>query len=248
MNELDLNFDFNLEDFSNIEIDISFGDNNQRYICPPKSRLKSIKYRNASKLSKDISLSQNERYYCIIDGTFIFGDFIEAFIVDRDLRVKELTISTLSLSQENIDSLANLLNGGYLDKLNLIVSDYFYSHERNNLIKYAYETLDINNKFQLAVCRSHTKITLFETHCDKKVVIYGSANLRSSDNIEQFSIEHNNELYDFNYTFHKNILDNFKTINKSLRGKKLWQKVEQNQVKEEEATQSLKEEIQIKDH
>ena len=77
--------------------------------------------------------------------------------------------------------------------------------------------------------------------------MYGSANLRSSDNIEQFSIEHNDELYDFNYTFHKNILENFKTINKSLRGKKLWQKVKQNQVKEEEATQSLKEETQDKE-
>ena len=76
--------------------------------------------------------------------------------------------------------------------------------------------------------------------------MYGSANLRSSDNIEQFSIEHNDELYDFNYTFHKNILENFKTINKSLRGKKLWQKVEQNQVGAAEVVLKQNQETQNK--
>lgn len=218
-NELDL-FDFDDSDFQEIDFDI---DHEKRFCTPKKTRSKNVNYKNARKLSKEIKLSENDRYYCIVDGSFIFGDFIEAFIVDRDLRVKEMTLSTLSMSQENIDSLANLLNGGFLDHLTIIISDYFYSHERNILIKYMIDKLDKNDRFQLAVCRTHTKITFFETYSGSKVIMYGSANLRSSDNLEQFSIEMNDELYDFNHFFHNKIVDKFKIINKSLKTKQIWQ-------------------------
>lgn len=221
----DFDVDINLGNFSDIEINIDFDiDKNERYCKPAMSRSKNVKYKNASQLSKSIEIKQKERYFCIIDGSFIFGDFIEAFIYDRAMQVKELTLSTLSMSQENIDSFYNLMSKGYIEKLNIIVSDFFYSHERHNLVKYMYERLDFDDKFQLSVCRTHTKICMFETEMNggRKYVIHGSANLRSSDNIEQFMIEENSELYDFNYTFHKKIIDNFATIKKSLRGEKLF--------------------------
>lgn len=221
----DFNIDINLDNFSDIEINIDFDiSTNERYCKPAMSRSKNVKYKNASQLSKAIEIKQNERYFCIIDGSFIFGDFIEAFIYDRAMQVKELTLSTLSMSQENIDSFYNLMSKGYIEKLNIIVSDFFYSHERHNLVKYMYDKLDIDNRFQLSVCRTHTKICMFETEMNggRKYVIHGSANLRSSDNIEQFMIEENSELYDFNYIFHKKIIDNFATIKKSLRGEKLF--------------------------
>ena len=220
-NELDINFNIDLGDFSDIEINLNI-DDTQRYCKPAMSRSKNVKFKNAKKLSKEILIGKNERYFCIIDGSFIFGDFIEAFLTDRNMKVKELTISTLSMSQENIESFRNLLTWGYIDKLNIIVSDFFYSHERNNLVKYMYERLDIDDKFQLSVCRTHTKICLIENYRDEKYIIHGSANLRSSDNIEQFMIEENKELYDFNFDFHKKIIDNFATVKKSLRGDKLF--------------------------
>jgi hypothetical protein len=217
----DFNIEIDLGNFSDIEINI---DTNQRYCKPSMSRSKNVKYKNAKTLAKEVKIKQNERYFCIIDGSFIFGDFIEAFIYERAMAVKELTLSTLSMSQENIDSFYNLINLGYIEKLNIIVSDFFYSHERNNLVKYMYEKLDIDDRFQLSVCRTHTKICMFETEMNggRKYIIHGSANLRSSDNIEQFMIEENSELYDFNYDFHKKIIDNFATVKKSLRGDKLF--------------------------
>ena len=219
----DFNIEIDLGNFSEIEINIDI-DTNQRYCKPAMSRSKNVKYKNAKELAKEIQIKQNERYFCIIDGSFIFGDFIEAFIYERAMKVKELTLSTLSMSQENIDSFYNLMQNGYIEKLNIIVSDFFYSHERHNLVKYMYDKLDINDRFQLSVCRTHTKICMFETEMNggRKYVIHGSANLRSSDNIEQFMIEENSELYDFNFDFHKKIIDNFATVKKSLRGDKLF--------------------------
>jgi len=223
MNELDLNFNVEIKDFQEIEINIDI-DTNQRYCKPAMTKSKNVKYKNAKQLSKEIQIKQNERYFCIIDGSFIFGDFIEAFIYERAMKVDVLTLSTLSMSQENIDSFYNLMKNGYIEKLNIIVSDFFYSHERHNLVKYMYDKLDFEDRFQLSVCRTHTKICMFESSMNggRKYVIHGSANLRSSDNIEQFMIEENKELYDFNFDFHKKIIDNFATIKKSLRGDKLF--------------------------
>ena len=133
-----------------------------------------------------------------------------------------MTISTLSLSQNNVDSLHNLLKYGYIDELNLIVSVYFYGNEIRALIPYIYRQLDIDNKFQLAVAGIHTKTCQFETLGGRKVIIHGSANLRSSGNIEQFTIEENPELYEFYDEAFSKVLDKYATIKKPVRHSQLW--------------------------
>lgn len=206
---------------------------NSRYFAPKKSKEineKFLKYRNAEQLANDINFNENNRFFVIIDGSFFFGDFIEAFIVKHNIHVKKMTISTLSMNKNNVDSLANLINGNYVDELNLILSDYFYSHEKHDLIPYIYETLDIDNKFQLSFAGTHCKICIFETVNKRKFVFHGSANLRSSSNIEQIMLEESEGLYNFMDEIQSNILEEYKTINKSLRGNKLWQIVNQEKV------------------
>jgi len=209
-------------------------DIDKRYIKPKK--IKPIKDRfivfsNAQKMAAELTTEKNVRYFCVVSGNFIFGDIIEAFIIKHKLKVKHLIISTLSMSENNIDSLGNLIEWKILKKLDLIVSDYFYSHEKYQLIPYIYTELDNKDcDFQLSVCRSHTKITLLETECGKYFVFHGSANLRSSDNIEQFCIEENEDLFYFNKQWHEVLINEYKTINKHnkvIGGKKLWQKVHQ---------------------
>lgn len=95
-----------------------------------------------------------------------------------------------------MDSLENLLKGGFVDNLHLMTSAYFYANERYQIVKYMYKTLDIENRFQLSVSRNHCKVILIETQ-NAKIIIHGSANLRSSDCFEQIEIEENIELYDF---------------------------------------------------
>ncbi|WP_286847065.1 hypothetical protein [Proteiniphilum sp. UBA5463] len=227
-----MEFDFNIE-INDFDLDIPMMDNGfkNRY---KKSKIArdlpahKIKYSNAQKLARDIKLDTGIRYDAIVAGNFIFGDFIEAFITHNNAKCTEMTISTLSLDQNNVDSLVNLMEGKFVDNLNMIVSDYFFAHERKSLIPYIYDKLDIDDRFQLASAGSHTKIVLFETAGKKKIVIHGSANLRSSSNIEQFTIEENPGLYDFHLCYHKEIIEKYKTINKefkrnkSLRGKQLW--------------------------
>ena len=85
-----------------------------------------------------------------------------------------------------------------------------------------YRKLDFGNKFQLSIASVHTKTAQFETLGGRKVVIHGSANLRSSGNIEQFTIEENPELYDFYDEHFTRIVDKYATIRKPIRGNSLW--------------------------
>ena len=241
MEDLDFDFDF----------DFDFGEeNNQRIFTPREYSYisdRGVKYRHAEKMAKEIGLiKKGERRFCIIDGSFIFGDFIEAWIVENRIKVKELTISTLSMSDENIDSLANLIHCDDVEELNLIVSDYFYSHERHNLIPYIYQELDIKNNFQLAVAGVHTKICLISDRNGNFWTIHGSANLRTSKNIEQFVIENDEDLFKFNHEWHHNIIEKYKTINKSIRYKKLWQTIKETQVQETNGMPSTMQEKQKK--
>lgn len=184
-----------------------------------------VKYSNAEKLATDIgTLPIGFRAFCILDGKFIFGDFIEALIVKNNWDVEDLTISTLSMSQENVDSLKNLLTGGFVRSLNMLVSHYYFATERHKggLIPYIYEQLDTGDAFQLGVASVHTKICMIRTACGKKVTIHGSANLRTSSNIEQIVVEHTPDLYDFSHGTHSAIIEKYRTINKPVRRNNCW--------------------------
>ena len=204
-------FDFNTDINANFET---------RIIKPPKTKElqeRYLQYDYAENLATDIDLKENMRYFAFINGSFYFGDFIEALIIKKNLKVKHLLISTLSLCENNIDSLETLLTKGYVDKIDLIVSDYFYSHERGNLIQYAYDRLDIENRFQLAVTRSHCKICTIETEKGNCIILHGSANLRSSGNIEQLIIEENKELHSFIIEHQNQIINKYHTIKPGIR-------------------------------
>lgn len=208
-------FDFDPEEDADVE---------NRYIKPKLVPMKheQIMYDNAVNFAKEIKIESGSRYDAIVSGSFIFGDFIEAFMVHNRCVAKKMVITTLSLSQENIDSLATLLVKGYIEQLDIIVSDYFYSHERHQLIPYMYHELDIDDKFQLSVGFVHTKTVHFETLGGKKIVIHGSANLRTSGNCEQFTIEENGELFDFYEERFRPIIDRYATIRKTASRKAQW--------------------------
>lgn len=225
---MDLNVELDLDAFEDVEIELD-SDFECRYIKPPKTHEieeNYLKYASAEKLAQQLDIHPGARYFVVLNGTFYFGDFIEALIVQKAYKVKKMTISTLSMCENNVDSLGNLLHCGFVDELNLIISDYFFSHERHNLVPYIYQELDVDNRFQLAVAGTHCKLCIFETHCGKHVVVHGSANLRSSGNIEQIVVEESKDLYDFNGEYQDRIIDKYKTINKAVRGTKLWQAVQ----------------------
>lgn len=218
LNDLDINLDF-FDNKSGRQL-------KSRYVKPKKYKAVAayrVKYEHAKEMAQEVSeqIMSGGKVYALLSGNFIFGDFIEAFAVENDLLIDDLTVSTLGYSKENVDSFLNLIKGDYVQSLNLIVSDYFFSHNRDN-VKYTYEQLDIDDKFQLAIAGVHTKVTLIRAG-DRKIVMTGSANLRSSRSVEEITIQTDDELYDFHKEWHNEILKHYSTINKSIRASNLWE-------------------------
>ena len=181
-----------------------------------------VLYQNAAKLAKDLKVGFGDRYNAIVSGDFVFGDFIGAYIWEHKIKVKKMLVSTLSLNQRNIETFARLADKGFIDKIDMVLSIYFYGNEKYQLIPYLRKKLDKKDRFQLAIAGIHTKIVQFETHDGEKVVIHGSANLRSSGNVEQFTIEENPTLYDFYEDLFGKVMERFGTIQKDIRHHELW--------------------------
>lgn len=201
-----------------------------RYTRPkPYKPIKASKVK--FKVAKDAAnelypMEQGSSSYMVLSGSFIFGQFIEALIYQHNWKVKKLYIATLSMSLDNVYTIKNLVDGGYLESVDIIVNNYFYTSERNSTIRTMVEELDHGDRFQLAVAGTHVKIYMIETECGLKITMHGSANMRTSGNVEQMTIETDPELYEFNKNMLDGVIYKYATINKSIRHKQLWEVIE----------------------
>lgn len=164
-------------------------------------------------------LTEGYRLFAFVSGNFIFGDVLEALADTGRIKPRSITVQTLSMSEANIDSLRNVLElCPYCERLRLVVSAYFYAHERRpgQLVPYIYDVLDIDDVLEVAFASVHTKLITIETLDGLKIVLDGSANLRSSRNIEQFRLEVDAGLYEFVEGFTDKIFKAYGVLNKGV--------------------------------
>lgn len=225
--------DFDLGDFEIVDSDDGFSiddrPNDVRYWTPRVDKREVLRlgnYKYARDFVEHIDLAPGARTYAWVDGSFIFGDIIEAFADADIVYPKRVFISTLSMSHENIDSLKNCVEFYGLEKIDIVLSDYFYSHEKFDLVPYLYQTLDQNDQLDIAFAHIHTKIIGIETQRGNKLLIHGSANMRTCGAIEQVMCECDSNLFDFNDKIVQELISKYGTINKKcLRRRETWQAV-----------------------
>lgn len=213
MNQRKLNSKNQVEDFEIEDLDFNLDDDaiSDKFIKFENHNIstKDIYYANAEKLAYDIHIQKGECIYVNLEGKFIFGDFIAAFIKVNQLQVEELTVVSLSGSIDNFEMLEGLLDYCGVKKINLMLSKYFLRTEEKKhtkIIKYLNELVETKKgKFKVYYANIHAKVVLIRTK-NGFVIIHGSANLRSSQNIEQMIIQENKQLYDFNYKFYKDLI------------------------------------------
>lgn len=240
---LDFELDFDIGDFQLVSpgesiVDDSAPQENVRILKPRldvKTVSHNVLFENAEQFAKQIDLTPGSRTFAWISGSFIFGDIIEALITARSVGIKKLYITSLSFSQENIDSLKNvqLIMGHELERMVLIFSGYQYSHEKYGLVPYMYQELDDSrNRVQIAFGGWHNKIITMETVHGHTITIHGSANMRSSNSIEQIMVEiDDRDLHQFNVDLMERIAEYFGTINYNaprqrlhrIEGKEAWE-------------------------
>lgn len=217
----DFELDFDLDDF-NLSGE---AEENVRVMRPrldENSVRREVTFENARAFANQIELTPGARTFAFVSGAFVFGDLPEALAYERGVSIKRLYVATLSISQENIDSFHNLLKFGGVEDMRLLISGYFYSHEKFGLVPYLYDQLDVDEKLQVAFGNYHQKIIAIETQSGNTIVLHGSANLRSSSSIEQVMCEVNNaELYDFVAAYIKHQTEAYKTINHGVKARRI---------------------------
>lgn len=139
-----------------------------------------IQAKRADNLVQALPRSEDESTHALLSGEFILGD-----VIDRVREIhgnpRALWIATLSVGMPNIATLEAAGRAGI--PVCLLVSHYFQSAEKELFAALESALLPIPG-FRIIVARLHTKILLFD-YPDWPLTITTSANLRSSNNLEQ---------------------------------------------------------------
>jgi len=238
-------FDFSSLTFSRPE-SLSFSNKKERdFIAKARIRHAPVLYKHAKELVGNIDPDQD--YFFLVPGSFIYGDFLEALCDTHQIRAKRIVISTLGMNRNNVDSLVNLVRFLNVGEIGLIVSTYFYSLERWKLIPYMIQEF-AGEPISVSVCASHTKMCLIEREDEKEnIVMYGSANLSSSNNLEEFALIHDAGVFQFCNRLLSGVLRDFTVYDGRTRkarfefdgentGKKMTEKAEEYLMREEQQT------------
>jgi hypothetical protein len=136
---------------------------------------------------------RGESIHGLMNGSYSGWSLATAVIELLGVPVDELIVSTLGFNRQNCRSLVALLDSGAVGSLLLNVSNYF-RHSRSIFGDIRRELESRGQR--IAVTRSHAKLLLFRAR-QRAIVIETSANLRSSQNWEQFVISDDAELLRF---------------------------------------------------
>ena len=160
---------------------------------------------NAEALARHIEWGRD--YLCFVSGAFVFGDFLELLLYVHDLQPSRLYITTLGMSENNVDSIVNMVDYLGAARVSLIVSHYFEGVERHKLFPLM-EREFAGRQIDIAVLQSHCKICLIRSP-KGDAAICGSANLSSSNNVEQLIILHDPAAVDYLQDRLDNIMERF---------------------------------------
>lgn len=153
-----------------------------------------IRPENARAVLAHLPIGEDDRTHCILRGDFVLCDVIPAIIAARG-RCPHLRVATLGCSIANADTLAALVASGEVGSLTIVVSHYFQQVDKATVFRAVKARLA--GIACLAVTRSHAKVICLPTARGDHFVVEGSANLRSSDNLEQMAITNDRVTHDF---------------------------------------------------
>lgn len=202
------------------------------YSRPKVMKPQTVCYEYALDFAEQLRLDNEIETFAFVSGNFVFGDFVEALVDLGRLSVKRMSLMTLSLNDENIDSIRNIIEWQNVEQLDLVISDYWFAHERHKggLVDYLFNELTVDGMvLNVGFAAVHCKTWCIETRNGNCLTIQGSANLRSSRNIEQVHISPCRELFEFVDGFTQKAIDVYNVVNrnskhiKGIRSGALWQ-------------------------
>ena len=138
-----------------------------------------------------------EALHALMLGRFDLTILLTVIIERQPVPCEHLRIGTLSMKGRNTYELLRLIDGGKIGRLSLLVSSFFHDHNRQLCQTFIGELAARSPAHRFAAARSHAKVICMDFGQGGKMVLEGSANLRTNSNREQFCLLSHDALHDW---------------------------------------------------
>jgi hypothetical protein len=136
-----------------------------------------------------------ESLHALMTGLYDFMTLVGHVITNHPAPCAYVRIATLAFNRRNTHEITQLLDGGAVQRVSLLCSDFFAKH---NKAEFAEAVREFQARGQaISAPRSHAKVTCLLFADGAKLVFEGSANLRTNGNIEQFALFNDPQLHDW---------------------------------------------------
>lgn len=150
-----------------------------------------------------------ESLHCVMGGEYHGFDIVVAVQRLAAAIVADLHITTLGFNRHNMSHLCGMIDAGQILRATILCADYFAASDAQT---YLYARQELTSRgARIAATRNHSKIILLAIGSDRYVV-ESSANLRSCNNVEQFTLTHSPALYDFHRAWIERIHAHLETL------------------------------------
>jgi hypothetical protein len=134
-----------------------------------------------------------ESLHAIMTGRYDLCDLLEVILAKLGT-VAQLRIATLSFNGRNAQTMTAWTEGRKVERLSLLCSVFFKEHNPE-LFEQLHQALA--KPHRMAASRNHCKLVCFHFATGDKLVMEGSANLRTNSNREQFCLVRDDGLHDW---------------------------------------------------
>jgi hypothetical protein len=151
-------------------------------------------FREAKELLPYLPEAEGEATHAIMSGRYDLMVLLAAVLEFYASGCESLRIATLSYNDRNTLEMAELLRSGRVAALALLCSAFFKAHNPDQFAAAKREAAGFPGRWRLAAARNHCKVVLADFG-QRRLVLEGSANLRTNGNLEQLLIVQDAELF-----------------------------------------------------
>lgn len=151
---------------------------------------------------------EDESFHCIMGGDYHGFDLVIAVRELAGAPIDALHVATLGFNRHNMTHLCEMLDAGDIGAVHLLCSEYFSAADFET---FGFAKLQLSRRgFRCVATRNHAKVLLFAIGA-RRFIVESSANLRSCNNLEQFSLFQSAPLYEFHRAWIERVMSHADT-------------------------------------
>jgi hypothetical protein len=151
-------------------------------------------FREAKEILPYLPTAEGEATHAVMNGRYDLMVLLAAVLEFYGSGCQSLRVATLSFNDRNTLEMAELLRSGRVGALTLLCSSFFKAHNDAEFAAAKREAALFPGRWRLAAARNHCKVVLADFGV-RRLVLEGSANLRTNGNWEQLLIIQDAELH-----------------------------------------------------